>query len=248
MAVKLKKILLYPLSAIFYLAFGFTLVFCHLIQWLAFHLGGYSAHKKSVDFLNFSLMGCLYLIGNRCTFENAHKLPEDQPLIVVANHQSMFDIIALGWFLRMYHPKFISKIELGKNIPSVSFNLNRGGSVLIDRKNPRQSIPALTAFGRYIQDHAYMAIIFPEGTRSVNGKAKKYNTTGLKILLKNIPDAVMVPVSINNSWKLLKYGSFPINSGVNLKLKVHQPISAQSLNEDELLQQIEITINKDITV
>lgn len=244
---KMKKIVLYPLSLIFYLAFILVLLIFHVLQWGAFKFG-YSAHKATVDYLNFWLMACLYLIGNRCSFSNEHDLPEDKPLIIIANHQSMFDIITLSWFLRKYHPKFISKIELGRGWPSVSFNLRHGGSVLIDRKNPRQSIPALTKFARYINTNAYAAVIFPEGTRSKTGRPKSFSTTGLKILLKNIPDAVIVPVAINNSWKLLKYGSFPINSGVNLKMDVLTPIQVSSMSEDELLGKVEKLIKENINL
>lgn len=192
-------------------------------------------------------MACLFLIGNRTSYKNSFTLPQDKPLIIVSNHQSMFDIVALSWFLRKHHPKFISKIELGKGFPSVSFNLRHGGSVLIDRKNPRQSIPVLTKFGRYIQETKRAAVIFPEGTRSKTGKVKSFSTTGLKILLKNIPDAVVVPVAINNSWKLLKYGSFPMNSGVHLSVEILDTMDAAGRDTDELLAEVEEKIKEKVT-
>lgn len=241
----MKKILLFPLSVIFYLAFILVLLVFHVLQWVTLKMG-YQPHKITVDYLNFWLLACLYLIGNRSTYKNEQHLPTDKPLIIVSNHQSMFDIIALSWYLRKHHPKFISKIELGKGWPSVSFNLKHGGSVLIDRSNPRQSIPALTKFGRYIQANNRAAVIFPEGTRSKTGKPKSFNTTGLKILLKNIPDALVVPVAINNSWKLLKYGSFPVNSGVNLSMEVLPPVQVGSMPDDDLLTMVENSIKENI--
>ncbi len=185
-------------------------------------------------------------MGSRCSYENNQNLPDDKPLLVVSNHQSMFDIIAISWFMRAYHPKFISKIELGKNIPSVSFNLRHGGSVLIDRKNPRQSIPALTKFSKYIATERYAAVIFPEGTRSKTGKPKEFSTTGLKILLKNMPEAFVVPVTVNNSWKIVRYGSFPINGGINLTLKVQEPFSIEGHTADEAIAKMDASIKKDI--
>lgn len=158
----------------------------------------------------------------------------------------MFDIIAISWFMRKHHPKFISKVELGSGWPSVSFNLRHGGSVLIDRQNPRQSIPALIKFSKYIAQYKRSAVIFPEGTRSKTGELKPFSTTGLKILFKNIPDALVVPVTINNSWKLLKYGSFPVNAGINLSLTVQEPIAVSSMTDDELLMETEQRIKKDI--
>lgn len=50
----MEKIISYPLSVIYYLLFGITLVFFHVVQWICFNLFGYKAHKKSVDVLSFS--------------------------------------------------------------------------------------------------------------------------------------------------------------------------------------------------
>jgi 1-acyl-sn-glycerol-3-phosphate acyltransferase len=41
----------------------------------------------------------------------------------------------------------VSKKELGQGIPSISFNLRHGGSALIDRKDPKQAIPAIKGLG-----------------------------------------------------------------------------------------------------
>ncbi len=243
---RFKKILLYPVSVVFYVSFSIVLLIFHPIQWLCLKLGGQRAHKVSVDYLNFYLMGCLYLIGSRCTYTCKYQLPKDKPMIFVSNHQSMFDIIGISWFMRKYHPKFISKMELGKGWPSISFNLRNGGNLLIDRSNPRQSLPALTTFGRHLASINGTAVIFPEGTRSKTGLLKPFSTTGLKVLLKNIPDAVLVPITINNSWKLLKYGFFPVNTGVKLSVKVQEPIFANSMPEDELIAKVEQSIRQDL--
>ncbi len=148
--------------------------------------------------------------------------------------------------MRRHRPKFISKIELGKGWPSISFNLRHGGNLLIDRSNPRQSLPALTTFGRQLAANNGTAVIFPEGTRSKTGQLKPFSTTGLKVLLKNIPDAVVVPITINNSWKLLKYGFFPVNTGINLSVIVQRPIEARSLPDDELIAHVADSIKQDL--
>ena len=88
----MKKIISYPISVIYYFFFGLTLVVFHPIQWVCYNLFGYQAHKKSVDYLNFSLLRCLNILGTRITFENKHDLPEGVPHIIVANHQSPYDI------------------------------------------------------------------------------------------------------------------------------------------------------------
>lgn len=224
-----------------------TLVIFHPIQWVCFNLFGYQAHKMSVDILQLCLMRCANILGTRFSFHNAHQIPTDRPLIIVANHQSLHDIYPLTWFMRKHHPKFISKIELGKGIPSVSYNLRHGGAALIDRKNPRQSLPALIKFGEYIEKNKRSAVIFPEGTRSKTGKPKAFQTKGLEILLKKAPSALVVPITINNSWKMYKYGKFPLGLGNHLKFTVHKPIEmATFVNNEELINSIETTITKHI--
>lgn len=235
----MKKIIAYPLSVIYYLFFGITLLVFHPVQWVCFNLFGYQAHKKSVDIFNFCLLRCLNILGTRIHFENAYVLKKDRPHIIVANHQSLYDISPIMWYFRKLHPKFISKIELGKGIPSVSYNLRHGGSILIDRKNPRQALPEIKKFSGYLNKNKHAAVIFPEGTRSRNGKPKRFSPNGLKILFKSCPDAVIVPLTINNAWKLQKYGGFPLNVGIKLVLKVQEPIPIEGRDVDELILETE---------
>jgi 1-acyl-sn-glycerol-3-phosphate acyltransferase len=237
------KLLSYPLTIIYAFAFLLTIVIFHPIQAFCYRVFGYEALKKSVDALQFFLMRCLNILGTRFTFDNPYDIPTDQPLIIVSNHQSMYDISPIMWYMRKHHPKFISKIELGKGIPSVSYNLRHGGSCLIDRKNPRQSLPAIMKFGEYIEETKRAAVIFPEGTRSVNGEPKPFQTKGLEILFKKIPSALVVPITINNSWKTLRYGKFPMGLGTHIKFTVHKPIKVSTFaNRRDLIDSVENTI------
>ncbi|MEL7268537.1 MAG: lysophospholipid acyltransferase family protein [Bacteroidota bacterium] len=241
----MTKILAYPLTILFFIAFGLTLLAFHPLQWFLFNVFGYQAHKKSVDWLNWSILRCTNLLGTQYTFTNKHKIPTNVPLIIVSNHQSMYDIPPIIWYMQKHHPKFVSKIELGKGLPSVSYNLRHGGSVLIDRKDPKQSIEQLKKLGNYIEEHKRSAVIFPEGTRSRTGEPKKFYTTGLKVLLAEAPNALIVPISIKNSWKLLKYGKFPMGIGAHLKFEVYEPIS-NSGDAEQLIPQLESIIHKGV--
>lgn len=242
----MKKILSYPLSVIFYIFFFLNLVIFHPIQWICLKLGGYHPHKKSVDIFNWFLMRCLNILGTRFTVENEFDIPKNKTCIIVANHQGMYDIPPIIWYFRKHHPKFVSKKELGKGIPSISFNLRHGGSVLIDRKNRRESLVKMSEFGDYLKQTHRSAVIFPEGTRSRTGKPKEFRKNGLMMLFKKLPDAIVIPVTINNSWKLFKHGNFPIDLGVHVKLKAHTPVQVSSKDPESLIAEVERTITKDI--
>ena len=243
----MTKLFAYPLSIIYFIFFGLTLLIFHPIQWICFNLFGYHAHKKCVDLFNLILVRCLHILGCRITFTNPHNISKKAPVIIVANHQSMSDIPSLIWFMRKHHVKFISKKELGKGIPSVSYNLRHGGSVLIDRRNPIQAIGAIKSMAHYIEEHNRSVVIFPEGTRSRDGKAKPFKTKGLNVLIENAPNALVVPITINNSWKTLKYGKFPLGLGAHIKFKVHEPLSIGDYNPKDLIELVEKQITEAIT-
>lgn len=242
----MKKLISYPLSIIYYLLFGVTLVVFHVIQWICFNLFGYEAHKKSADALMFFLVLNTYILGTRYKVTGLDNLPLGIPLIIASNHQSWYDIAALGWFLRKVHPKFVSKIELGKGIPSISYNLRHGGSVLIDRKNGKQAISEIQKMSKYIELHKRSVVIFPEGTRSNSSKPRPFAENGLKILCKYAPSAYVVPVTINNAWKMTRWGSFPLGLGNTLEFIIHDPIPVKEMPFQELFEKTELQITQSI--
>ncbi|WP_299672695.1 1-acyl-sn-glycerol-3-phosphate acyltransferase [uncultured Polaribacter sp.] len=240
------KILSYILSPIFIFVFILLLIIFHPFQWLSYHLFGHKAHGKVVAALNFFLVKSMLLIGVPIRVINSYKIPENTSIIFVSNHQSTFDIPPIGWFFRKHHPKFVAKIELGKGIPSVSFNLRKGGAALINRKDPKQAISELVRFSKKINKEKWGAIIFPEGTRSRNGTPKKFASNGLKVITKYNKDGYIVPLTINNSWKVFKYGKFPLGIGSPITITTHEPIKVNSLPFEELLQKTETVIKEHI--
>lgn len=240
------KIISYLLSTIFALVFFLFLLIFHPLQWIGLKVFGYKGHKFVVDIMNWVLTKSLFILGVFASVENKQKLPENTTLIFVSNHQGMFDIPPVSWAFRKYHPKFVSKIELGKGIPSISFNLSHGGAALIDRKDPKQAISTLGKFAKKINKNKWSAVIFPEGTRSRNGEPKKFATNGLKMLVKYNKEGYIVPLTINNSWKVFKYGKFPLGIGSPISITTHPPIKIDSLPFDELIAQTEKVIKEHI--
>ena len=242
----MQKIISYPLSVLYAIVFLFWLLIFHPIQLVCYHVFGYNAHRISVAVLNFFLLRTSHILGTTYTLTGRENLPKNKPLILVCNHQSMHDIIPIIWFLRDVHPKFISKKELGKGIPSVSLNLRIGGSALIDRKDGKQALTEIKKAGEYINSTNRSMVIFPEGTRSKTGKPKEFATNGLKMLYKNASDAYFVPISINNSWKMNKFGQFPLGLGTKITFQIHEPLKISDYSFDEIFEKTEKIIKKHI--
>jgi 1-acyl-sn-glycerol-3-phosphate acyltransferase len=196
--------------------------------------------------LNFCLESSYYALGDTVTFINKQNLPVGRPMIFVANHQSLYDIPVLIWHLHKYHAKFISKIELAKGIPSVSYNLRHGGAANIDRKDSRQSITEIAKLGTRMKENRWSAVIFPEGTRSKDGTMKAFQVGGVATLLKKCPEALIVPIAINNAWKMQRYGSFPLNTFIHMTWEVLPPIEPEKRPLDEVVAEAESAIRKTI--
>jgi 1-acyl-sn-glycerol-3-phosphate acyltransferase len=240
----MRKFFGYILSPFAILAFFLCLVIFQPLQWISYKLWGYTAHKRVVDILNLCLLKTFYIAGNTVTFINKQNLPPGRPIIFLSNHQSLCDIPPLIYYLRKYHAKFISKIELTKGIPSISFNLKYGGGANIDRKDPRQSITELIKLANRMKDNKWSAVIFPEGTRSKNGKVKPFQSAGIATILKKCPEALLVPIAINNSWKMTQYGFYPLNTFIRMTWEVLEPIEPGSRPAEELVLEAENSIKK----
>lgn len=245
----MRKALGYILTPVFYICFAVSLLIFHPIQWLSLKLGGYTAHKKSVDLLNGLLVACNYILFNRTRFVDNKSIPTGRPIIFVANHQSTFDIPPMIYFLRRFHGKFISKIELAKaGIPSISYNLLHGGAANIDRKDPKQSIAEIIKLANNMKTKNWSAFIFPEGTRTKTGKIKSFSVGGIATLLKKNPDALVVPIAITGSYRMVKYGAFPLRPLTSMRWEVLTPLDTKGLNPEEIVKKAEAVIREKVEI
>ncbi|TAF65156.1 MAG: 1-acyl-sn-glycerol-3-phosphate acyltransferase [Cytophagales bacterium] len=227
-------------TILFAIPFLMSLVIFHGIQVITLNLFGYHAHKKTLDYLQATILGLLYITGFRLRINRWHeKLPTDRPLILVSNHQSIFDIPMILWALRRHHPKFVAKKELGRGIPSVSYHLRHGHNVLIDRKDKDQALQAIGGLGTYIEKYNRSAVIYPEGSRSRDGILREFKINGVAKLLETAPSALVVPLAIKNSWKIVRYGFKPIPFGTFCELNVLEPIDPKNLTPEEVMKIVE---------
>jgi len=183
-------------------------------------LFGRRAHELAVLGLNKSLAASLRLLGVRITIDGINNLEAGRAYIVVSNHQSLFDIPILHSLFGSHQPRFIAKQELARWIPSVSFNLRHGGNALIDRSNAKQAIAEIERLGRLVSQLRCAVVIFPEGTRAKEGTLKRFRYAGLASLLQTVPDATIVPVTIDGSWRLVPNRGCPIPRGQQLHITV----------------------------
>lgn len=232
------------LSPLFYIVFGLFLLIFHPIQWIC-HKFGYNAHKRSVDVLNFFLTYSTVLLFNFPFLKKRIKLPKGRTIIFVSNHQSTFDIPGLIFFFRKYHGKFISKIELAKaKIPSIAFNLKHGGGANIDRKDSEQSKGEIRKLAERMKKHKWSAFIFPEGTRTRDGKMKAFQVGGISTIASICPEALIVPIAIKGSFQMAKKGMFPLLPFHKMTWEVLSPIEIHGRDINDVIKEAEDSIRQ----
>jgi 1-acyl-sn-glycerol-3-phosphate acyltransferase len=174
---------------------------------------------------------------------NVEKLDLLRSSIIIANHQSAFDIFAIyGWYPGIF--KWIMKAEL-KKIPLVGQACQAAGHVFIDRSNPMAAKRCLEVAERQLMDGASV-VIFPEGTRTRDGKMGKFKKGAFRLAADlSLP---VVPVTIRGSFERLPRNSWYVQPGT-IEMIFHDPISITPYlpeNIHDFMQICRHTIEKDL--
>lgn len=214
----------------FLLTFGLILLLFDVAQRIA-RLFGPRPHEYVAGALQVALMWCFAICGTRLHIERSPRVRSHTPYLIVANHQSMFDIPIFGALFFSNFPKYVSKKSLARWIPSISYNLRRGGNALIDRGDPDQAVGAIRTLAAEVRTRGVSVVIFPEGTRARRGELGKFRRRGTLALLEAAPETAVVPVCIDQSWRLLRHNLLPVPFGTRVRVWIGDPI-ARRRNED----------------
>ena len=146
-------------------------------------------------------------------------LEPGQPYIFAANHQSQFDIFVLQGYLGCDF-RWLAKLELFK-IPVFGKAMQLAGYIPVDRAHGRKALQSLDEAARRIADGTSV-IIFPEGTRSPDGKLGQFKAGAMVLAIKaGVP---VVPVAIVGTHRILPKGRLLVRPG-RVEIRVGAPIA-----------------------
>jgi 1-acyl-sn-glycerol-3-phosphate acyltransferase len=154
-----------------------------------------------------------------------------QSYVVVANHMSMFDILALYGWLNL-DLKWVMKKELRK-VPFIGFACAAMGHIFIDRKNKQAAVAALDSIKSSFTN-GLSVMFFPEGTRSNNGKLKRFKR-GAFVTAQDL-ELPILPVTVLGTKEILPNGTMDLTPG-KARLVIHEPIhlnQVKNLSVEEL--------------
>ena len=212
--------------------FGLILLAFDLPQRVA-RLFGPRPQEIVAGALQVALTWAIRVPGARISTERSPRVLPHHSYLILANHQSMFDIPILGAELFTNYLKYVSKRELGRWLPSISYNLRRGGNALIERGDRQQATRAIRELGAAVTQRGVSAVLYPEGTRARQGKLGRFKTAGALALLAAAPAVPIVPAGIDGPWRLLRVNLCPAPFGTEIRVRLGDPIE-RSPDEDRL--------------
>jgi 1-acyl-sn-glycerol-3-phosphate acyltransferase len=152
------------------------------------------------------------------------RLDPSRSYVFAANHQSIYDIPILFASLPC-QLRIIAKESLGR-IPFMGWHLQRTGHVLVDRARPGAG--TVKKMAKLVAD-GHSLIVFPEGTRSVDGSVARFKGGPFVIALgAALP---IVPITIVGSRHVMLKGELMVRPGT-VSLVVHDPIETGGVARD----------------
>jgi 1-acyl-sn-glycerol-3-phosphate acyltransferase len=172
--------------------------------------------------------------GVRVVAENSPKMPLERPLVVVANHVSWFDVLALcaatpGRFL------FVAKKEVRK-APFLGRSIQECGHIFIDRSDRRAALDSLIGLRERLAKEKPIIIMFPEGTRSATGELQPFKKGAFVLAMEAGAD--IVPTAVVGSRAIMRKHSLLIHAGtITVRFGDPIPVAGVSTKErDQLIQ------------
>ena len=152
----------------------------------------------------------------------------------VPNHESALDIPLVFASIPM-HVVSVAKIELSR-IPFFGWSMIAGGHFFVDRSNHKKAMRSIEKARISMNKNPRSVFLFPEGTRSLDGKVGRFKKGGLKLAIDlGVP---IVPVGIVGTSQFQSNLKKGLNIG-NIELNIGKPIQTKKIKEKELLSFVE---------
>jgi 1-acyl-sn-glycerol-3-phosphate acyltransferase len=168
----------------------------------------------------------LWLAGARLEIRGLDRIPRGRPVVFMANHQSNCDppalLVALPPVLVMVKKEFFRVPIIGRGMVACGF-------IRVDRRNREQALEAVEkGVGALKAGKSFL--VYPEGTRSPDGRLQNFKKGVFVMALK--AGAPIVPTSVSGSNKIMPKGKFVMRPG-RVRITFHEPVPTDGLTVED---------------
>ena len=169
------------------------------------------------------------VLGIRVEIEGREHIPRGQPAVYMANHLSFLDGPLL--FLILPQPVRVILKKSIFRIPIVGLGMRFIGFVPVDRKGKEGGKKSILRAARMMRERGYSFFMFPEGTRSRDGKLQAFRRGGFFLALE--AQAPIVPVVIRGTFEIMPKGAFLVRRGT-IRVEFLEPVETAGLGLKDL--------------
>ena len=220
------------------------MVFTLLLGALAFLTFPFD-RKGNVIHLYARLWGRLILwaSGVKVKIRGLERIASGRPYIFMANHLSAYDIFVLLSELPVQF-RWLAKAELFR-IPVLGWAMGTAGYISLDRSEPKKAYRSMEEAARRIREGTSV-VIFPEGTRSKDGRLQPFLKGGFTLAVKS--QVPIVPISISGTWEIMPPQSRKVRKG-DVEVVVGEPIETKGYTmkeREELMKRVSEAISANL--
>lgn len=202
-------------------------VFLLVLISLIFDRSGRFIHNLGISWFKTLLM----LSGVKVRVEGMEHMPQEGPIVIVSNHQGIFDIPALQGHLPIQF-RWIAKKSLFK-IPVIGWSMTFAGHIPIDRENIKNALRSMDSAAKKIRSGTSV-LIFPEGTRSKSSDLLPFKRGGFHLAAKSgVP---ILPVALKGTQNIMHSGNPVIRPEV-VTIAIGPLIHHEGKNDKVLLKE-----------
>lgn len=213
---------------ILFLIIFFTLsIPVYLIEWILGKINLNARHRSSRFIIANAFRICLFISGVKIQSKGKENIPAEEACLFVGNHNGFFDIltsyVTIGKVMG-----FVAKKEMLK-VPFLNVWMYYINCLFLDRTNIRNGLKTILKGVDYIKSGVSI-FIFPEGTRSKDGKLQPFKEGSMKMAEK--ADCPIVPVAMTGTAALFE-NQFPRIKRGTVTIEFGTPIHISELSKDD---------------
>jgi 1-acyl-sn-glycerol-3-phosphate acyltransferase len=168
------------------------------------------------------------MYGIKVEVEGLEHLQQGVPTVLIANHQSYLDVVALFVSLPRI-PVFIAKRELQK-VPIFGRVMKTRGDIFIDRQTHDRAVQTIDETAKLLKPEAPV-LVFPEGTRGKTPEVQRFKRGAFQLAKK--AHAIVQPIGIHGSFELWPR-ELPAPQSGTVRIRIGPPITAERVQQDDL--------------
>jgi 1-acyl-sn-glycerol-3-phosphate acyltransferase len=216
-------------TAIGYLWSIVSLLFFLPLAWIALPLD----HRQRMhDALSIVwARGILWFAGTRVQVHGVENVPVSEHFVVVGNHQSLLDTMAVVVALQPRTPiRMVAKRSLFK-VPVLGWAMRAFGHMPVDHKSMRASMAGLEQARSTVARRA-STVFFAEGTRSPDGKMLPFHSAAFHIAAR--AGVRVLPLTISGSFRVLPKRHLVVQSNGPIDVWIHPPMAISGTSPEEV--------------